>query len=80
MPVGPQSLGGYTLIQLGRVAIQVFPKTKNIDEMAGVILYSVGIMSSLLLWGFALLWLFLAVAAIYHCRRFPLAWVGGGEI
>jgi tellurite resistance protein TehA-like permease len=32
MPLGPPSLGGYTLIQLGKVAIQVFPKTKTLPK------------------------------------------------
>jgi tellurite resistance protein TehA-like permease len=78
LPLGPPSLGGYAVMQLGKVAMDVFPKTHTIHELAGVILYNLGVFIALIFWGFALLWLFFAVATIYNARRIPfnIGWWG----
>ena len=78
LPLGPPSFGGYAIMQLGKVAMDVFPKTHTIHESAGVILYNLGVFIALVFWGFALLWLFFAVATIYDARRIPfnMGWWG----
>jgi tellurite resistance protein TehA-like permease len=78
LPLGPLGFGGFGVMQLGKVAMDIFPKTHTIHEFAGVILYSLGIFIALVFWGFALLWLFSAVATIYHTRRIPfnMGWWG----
>jgi tellurite resistance protein TehA-like permease len=78
LPLGPPSFGGYAVLQLGKVAMDVFPKTHTIHELAGVILYNLGVFIALVFWGFALLWLFFAVATIYNARKIPfnMGWWG----
>jgi tellurite resistance protein TehA-like permease len=78
LPLGPTSFGGYAVMQLGKVAMDVFPKTHTIHELAGVILYNLGVFIGLVFWGFALLWLFFAVATIYKAKRIPfnMGWWG----
>lgn len=65
-------------MQLGKVAMDVFPKTHTIHALAGVILYNLGVFIALVFWGFALLWLFFAVATIHNARRIPfnMGWWG----
>lgn len=72
VPLGPMGMGSFALMKLGAAAMKVFPQTKTIHPLAGDLAYNFGVLFSLLLWGFALLWLFLAIATIWHCRGFPL--------
>jgi len=78
IPIGPPSLGGFAAMELGRVAMDVFPKTYTIHQSAGVVLYDMGVIVGLVLWGFALLWIFFAVATIFYAKRFPfnMGWWG----
>ena len=78
LPIGPPSLGGYAIMRSGKVALDVFPKTHTIHELAGPFAYNFGVFVALILWAFALLWLFLAVATISHQKRFPfnMGWWG----
>jgi tellurite resistance protein TehA-like permease len=78
LPIGPLAFGGFGVMQLGKVAMDIFPKTHTVHELAGVILYSLGAFIALVFWGFALLWLFFAVATIYNARRIPfnIGWWG----
>ncbi|OAP62138.1 hypothetical protein AYL99_04341 [Fonsecaea erecta] len=78
VPLGPLNMGGFAIMKLGSVAMKVFPVTKTIHPLAGDLAYNFGVLLSLVLWGFTLLWLFLAVATIYHCKRFPfnIGWWG----
>lgn len=39
--------------------------------MAGQFFYAAGILAALLMWGFGLVWLFFALAALYRRRPFP---------
>jgi tellurite resistance protein TehA-like permease len=71
IPLGPLGMGSFSLMKLGAAAMKVFPETKAIHPLAGDMAYSLGIFGSLVLWGFTLLWLFLAVATITHCKSFP---------
>jgi tellurite resistance protein TehA-like permease len=58
-------------MQLGKIAMDISPKTHTIHELAGVILYNLGVFIALIFWSFALLWLFFAVATIFNARRIP---------
>ncbi|KAL5120048.1 Plasma membrane sulfite pump involved in sulfite metabolism [Pleosporales sp. CAS-2024a] len=70
LPLGPMGQGGYGIMQLGKVAADVLPKTKSLSPMAGEILYVLGWIAAIVLWGFGLVWLFFAVASTSR-RKFP---------
>jgi tellurite resistance protein TehA-like permease len=77
LPLGPMGQGGYAIMQLGIVAAKVFPETKTLHPMAGEILYVLGWMIAIVLWGFGLVWLFFAVASISRSRfPFNMGWWG----
>ena len=78
LPLGPLNMGAFGLMQLGKVALKVFPETHTVDPLAGAILYNAGVFIGLILWAFALLWFFFAVASIYQCKRLPfnMGWWG----
>lgn len=78
LPLGPPSMGAFAIMKLGKVAMKVFPETQTIHPLAGDLAYNLGVLLSLGLWGFTLLWLFLAVATIYHSKHFPfnMGWWG----
>ena len=45
LPLGPLGQGGFGVMQLGKVALEVFPKTHTLDAAAGAagqILYAIG--------------------------------------
>jgi len=77
LPLGPLGQGGYAAMQLGIQASNIFPRTKTLHPMAGEVLYILGVMTAMILWGFGLVWLFFAVASISQ-RRFPfnMGWWG----
>jgi tellurite resistance protein TehA-like permease len=77
LPLGPMGQGGYAIMQLGKVAAEIFPKTKMLHPMAGEVLYVMGCMVAIVLWGFGLVWLFFAVASIARSRfPFNMGWWG----
>ena len=78
LPLGPLGFGGYTILYLGRVAKDVFPKTGTIDPMAGRFAYVAGFFIALIMWGWGLLWFAFALASIYKARSFPfnMGWWG----
>lgn len=78
IPLGPLNMGSFAIMKLGRVAMEVFPLTKTIHPLAGDLAYNLGVFVALILWGFTLLWLFLAVATIFHSKHFPfnMGWWG----
>lgn len=60
LPMGPCGQGGYALIELGRVAVRLFPKLleanpgrTGLQDLAGIgpALFGAGLMTGLLLWG-----------------------------
>jgi len=57
-------------MQLGKVAMDLFPKTNSLIPEAGRILYVLGFFTALIMWAFALVWLFFAVASISK-HEFP---------
>lgn len=78
LPLGPLGFGGYTILYLGRVSAQVFPKTGSIDPMAGKFAYIAGFFVALIMWGWGLVWFAFALASIYKARPFPfnMGWWG----
>lgn len=80
LPLGPLGMGGYTILYLGKVSRQVFPEVHFFDDLAvaGDVAYVLGILISLIMWGFGLIWFAFAIATIYQCRPFPfnMGWWG----
>jgi tellurite resistance protein TehA-like permease len=77
LPLGPMGQGGYGAMRLGIQASKVFPATKALHPMAGDVVYMVGWMTAMVLWGFGLVWLFFAVASVSRSRfPFNLSWWG----
>ena len=73
LPLGPLGQGGFAIMYLGKVSSDVFPKTNSVNTSvsgASHILYTVGFLVALIMWGYGLLWMFFAVASIAR-RRFP---------
>lgn len=68
LPLGPLGFGGYTILYLGKVSKEVFPKTGSIDPLAGRIAYILGFFIALVMWGYGLVWFALALASIYKAR------------
>jgi tellurite resistance protein TehA-like permease len=80
LPLGPLGQGSFGIMQLGKVAREVFPKQRILPAVgnAGDILYILGFLIGIIMWGFGLVWLTFAVATINHSRRFPfnMGWWG----
>ncbi|KAF2435983.1 C4-dicarboxylate transporter/malic acid transport protein-like protein [Tothia fuscella] len=81
LPLGPLGFGGYTIMYLGMVSRHLFPRTEIAmlgDPMAGSIVYILGFFIALIMWGFGLLWLCIALASIHQSRPFPfnMGWWG----
>lgn len=80
LPLGPLGQGGFAIMQLGKVARTLLPATDTIPSApnAGEILYTLGVLTALILWGFGLVWLFFALATIHRSPRFPfnMGWWG----
>jgi hypothetical protein len=58
-------------MQLGLVVLRVFPQTRTLHPLAGPVLYVLGFITALILWGFGLVWIFFAVVTISRTKRFP---------
>lgn len=82
LPLGPLGQGGFAIMQLGKVAHALLSKTDSFPvvtgRVAGEILYTVGFLMAIIMWGFGLCWLFFALASIYTTSRFPfnMGWWG----
>jgi tellurite resistance protein TehA-like permease len=80
LPLGPMGQGGFGIMQLGKVALEIFSKTHTLDAAnghAGEILYVMGWLVALVMWGFGLVWLFFAIASISRSRfPFNMGWWG----
>jgi len=82
LPLGPLGMGGYTIMYLGRVSREVFPRVQLFRDLpltlAGDVLYVLGVFVALIMWGFGLVWLIFALATIYSTRPFPfnMGWWG----
>lgn len=80
LPLGPLGQGGFAFMQLGKVASHVFPETHTLDiagSNAGEILYVMGWLTALIMWGFGIVWLFFALASIRRSKfSFNMGWWG----
>jgi tellurite resistance protein TehA-like permease len=85
LPLGPLGQGGFAIMELGKMAMLVFPKTNTLPlgttsnqlMHSGEILYVVGWLVATIMWGFGFVWLFFAFASITR-RPFPfnMGWWG----
>lgn len=80
LPLGPLGQGGFAIMELGVVAMKIFPVTSTLSARttsAGDILYVVGFLIALIMWGFALVWFFFALASISRSKfPFNIGWWG----
>ncbi|KAJ5345878.1 C4-dicarboxylate transporter/malic acid transport protein [Penicillium brevicompactum] len=79
LPLGPLGQGSFGIMQLGKEAMRVFPKTDSLstEVSAGSILYVMGFIIGLIMWGFGLVWLFFALASITRSKfPFNMGWWG----
>ncbi|EME40420.1 hypothetical protein DOTSEDRAFT_136670 [Dothistroma septosporum NZE10] len=82
LPLGPLGQGSFAIMQLGTVANSLLQRTDTLPVarslIAGEVLYTAGFMLAIIMWGFGLVWLFFALAAIYTTSRFPfnMGWWG----
>lgn len=80
LPLGPLGQGGFAIMQLGKVALQIFPETHMLEAAggsAGPVLYVVGWLVASIMWGFGLVWLFFALASISRSKfPFNMGWWG----
>lgn len=79
LPLGPLGQGSFGIMQLGKEAMRVFPKTNSLsaEVSAGSILYVLGFVIGLIMWGFGLVWLFFALASITRSKfPFNMGWWG----
>ena len=80
LPLGPLGMGGYTIMYLGKVSRDVFPKVEFFHNLAiaGDVVYIMGVFIALIMWGFGLTWLVFALATLYNSRPFPfnMGWWG----
>ncbi|KAF4978697.1 hypothetical protein FZEAL_4966 [Fusarium zealandicum] len=74
IPLGPLGQGAAGVQLLGQVSLKLFTNNEFIPAapIAGQFFYVAGILMALIMWGFGLVWLFLALTAIYR-RRFPFS-------
>ncbi|WPH03469.1 Hypothetical protein R9X50_00634900 [Acrodontium crateriforme] len=72
LPIGPLGFGGYTILYLGKMAAEIFPRTGTIDPLAGRVAFILGFFVAIIMWGWGLVWLAFALASIYKARPFPL--------
>ncbi|KAK5099347.1 Plasma membrane sulfite pump involved in sulfite metabolism [Lithohypha guttulata] len=74
---GPLGQGSYAIMQLGKVARDVFPLTGTLDPSAGTTFYNLGNAIALIIWGYGLIWLFFALASITRSKfPFNMGWWG----
>ncbi|KAJ9606465.1 Plasma membrane sulfite pump involved in sulfite metabolism [Cladophialophora chaetospira] len=78
LPLGPLGQGSFALMQMGKVAKEVFPKTGTLDMTAGNTFYNLGVALGLIIWGYGLVWLFFALGSITRSKKFPfnMGWWG----
>ncbi|KAE8315788.1 voltage-dependent anion channel-domain-containing protein [Aspergillus transmontanensis] len=78
LPLGPLSQGSFGILKLGKAARTIFPQTHTLQASSRDVFYTVGSLVALILWAFALVWLFFALASIVRCKSFPfnIGWWG----
>lgn len=80
LPLGPLGMGGYTIFYAGKVARELLPQVELLGQVsiAGDVLYVVGMLIALVMWGFGIVWMMFALATIGSARPFPfnMGWWG----
>ncbi|KAF5541233.1 malic acid transport [Fusarium mexicanum] len=75
--IGPLGMGAAAIQLLGQVSLKLFARNEFIPKapLAGQFFYLAGILTALILWGFAVVWLFFALATIARRQiTFNLTW------
>ncbi|KAF5626628.1 malic acid transporter [Fusarium sp. NRRL 25303] len=75
--IGPLGMGAAAIQLLGQVSLKLFARNDFIPNapIAGQFFYLTGILTALILWGFAVVWLFFALATIIRRQiTFNLTW------
>ncbi|KAL3589343.1 Plasma membrane sulfite pump involved in sulfite metabolism [Fusarium poae] len=75
--IGPLGQGAAAIQLLGKVALQIFERNDFIPvaPIAGQFFYLSGILTALIMWGFAISWLFFALATIARRElKFSISW------
>lgn len=75
--IGPLGQGAAAIQLLGKVALKVFERNDFIPKapIAGQFFYLTGILTALIMWGFAIVWLFFAIATIVRRDfKFNISW------
>jgi len=76
LPLGALGQGGFAFQQLGQQALRVFPVTGTLPAvvsagdalLAGKMLFALGFVVAVVLWGFAMLWFLFAVLSVTRQR------------
>ncbi|KAF2671206.1 hypothetical protein BT63DRAFT_423425 [Microthyrium microscopicum] len=80
LPIGPLSLSGFSLNVLGKVARHSLLTTSALTNTihVGDIFYLVGLLASIILWGFSIVWFVVAIIMISTAASFPfnMGWWG----
>ncbi|KAL1615649.1 Plasma membrane sulfite pump involved in sulfite metabolism [Diplodia seriata] len=78
LPLGPLGFGGFGIMYLGKVSRTIFPLTDTLDPTAGSVAYVLGFFVALIMWGFGLVWFFIALVSMWQARPFPfnMGWWG----
>jgi tellurite resistance protein TehA-like permease len=76
IPLAPMGNSGFAVMQLGKVSMVVLSgHNLTSTPMAGQILYVLGFIIALMLWGLGLVWFFFAVASISRSKPpFSMGW------
>ncbi|KAJ5894931.1 hypothetical protein N7495_006622 [Penicillium taxi] len=78
LPLGPLGFGGFGILYIGKVARVLLEDSNVLDPVAGLILYVLGVITSLLMWSFGITWLIFALATVLYSTPFPfnMGWWG----
>lgn len=83
LPLGPLGQGGFGIMQFGKVSMRIFPLTNTLPVVRAAggkpehMLYVLGWAMALIMWGFAMVWLFFALASISRSKfPFNMGWWG----
>ncbi|KAK6416294.1 Plasma membrane sulfite pump involved in sulfite metabolism [Oleoguttula sp. CCFEE 5521] len=78
LPLGPLGQGAFGIMQLGKVAKKILPITNTLEvAIAGEVLYTLGWVIGLIMWGYGLVWMFFAISSISRSKfPFNMGWWG----
>ncbi|KAF9889344.1 hypothetical protein FE257_007454 [Aspergillus nanangensis] len=78
LPLGPLGFGGFGILYLGKVTRELLGESNILSPIAGDVAYVLGVLVSLLMFAFGIIWLVFALATIYASSPFPfnMGWWG----